>query len=94
MGWLVVPVTSTGRTSSPLLLANAVLMRRLIDRVYAMLYDVAGTAGFEHVHVVDVRPVLSDDLANYKRSWGNELHPTEAGFKAVSAEFVRMIESV
>ena len=76
------------------LLANTVLMRNLIDRLYAMIYTIAGTTGFEHVHVVDLRGLLSDDLSNYETAWGNELHPTEAGFQTVAAKFVQAIESL
>lgn len=75
-------------------LANTIVMKSLIDRLYAMIYSIAGTAGFEHVHVVDVRALLSDDLGNYKKDWGNELHPTADGFETVAAEFVRTIGQI
>jgi hypothetical protein len=42
-----------------------------------------------HVSYIDLRGVLSNSLAAgaYKRSWGNELHPTKAGYAAVARVF-------
>jgi hypothetical protein len=54
--------------------------------------SIAGAAGFEHVAVVDLRPLLSNALpGGYKKSWENELHPTEEGFDAVAGEFARVL---
>jgi lysophospholipase L1-like esterase len=65
------------------------VMRTLIDRFYAMLEDVVKTPGFGHVEVVDLRGTLSIDLSGdrYQESWGNELHPTRAGFNQVARKF-------
>ncbi len=44
----------------------------------------------------DVRPALSNDLVDerYKRSWGNELHPTASGFAAVAARFHQVLQAL
>ena len=44
---------------------------------------------FANLHYVDLRNTLSTVLANdaYKDWWGNELHPTEKGFSAVTDKF-------
>ena len=68
------------------------LMKDMIDRFNAVQRSIAGTAGFEHVTFVDLRPLLSNALpAAYKKSWENELHPTEEGFDAVAGEFARVL---
>jgi hypothetical protein len=40
------------------------------------------------VRHVDLRGTLSNELAGnkYKKSWGNELHPTEDGFTLVAGK--------
>jgi phospholipase/lecithinase/hemolysin len=43
-----------------------------------------------HVRYVDLRPTLSN-AANYKRSWANEFHPTDAGFTLIAAQFASAI---
>lgn len=61
----------------------------LIDRFYAMLRTIAALPAFAHVRIVDLRGQLSTELAGqrYKTWWGNELHPTSAGFAKVAALF-------
>lgn len=65
------------------------IARQLIDRFYGMLQEVATTPSFAHVRVIDLRGVLSTQIANdrYKDWWGNELHPTPAGFSKVANLF-------
>ena len=48
------------------------------------------------MHYVGLRGLLSNALAGaaYKKSWGNELHPTEAGFQAVAGRFNEMLETL
>jgi hypothetical protein len=65
----------------------------LIDRFNRMLRDVAATSGFEHVHYLDLRAVLSNGAA-YKTSWANELHPTKRGFADVGRRFAGLIASL
>ncbi len=63
------------------------LMRVLIDRFNALLASIAGSPNLTHVTYVDLRPTLSNALPKkYKDDWGNELHPTKSGFKAVARE--------
>jgi hypothetical protein len=64
---------------------------KLIDRFNAMLSTVASTAGFDHVHYLDLRNTLSNGAA-YKTWWANELHPTKRGFAAVADKFAAVIE--
>ena len=65
------------------------ITRDLIDRLYAMLAAVVALPAFAHVQVVDLRNALSTDLVNdrYKTWWGNELHPTQQGFRKVAGLF-------
>jgi hypothetical protein len=71
--------------------ANTRVVRTLIDRHNATLRDVAARS--PGVHFVDVRPLLSSDTAGraYQRDWGNELHPTESGFRKVADAFAGVI---
>lgn len=72
------------------------LMVELIDRFNAVQASIAGGPGLEHVHYVDLRALLANTLAGgaYKKSWGNELHPTESGFAAVAGRFNEVLESL
>jgi hypothetical protein len=65
------------------------IARDLIDRLYAMLAAVVALPAFAHVQLVDLRNALSTDLVNdrYKTWWGNELHPTQQGFRKVAGMF-------
>jgi len=65
----------------------------LIDRFNGMLRAVAGAPALKHVSYVDVRSVLSNELAGrrYRQSWENELHPTRAGFVRVAERFHKTI---
>lgn len=70
----------------------AELMRVFNDEV---LPEVAAACGPNVFHV-DVRRVLSNELAGrrYEESWRDEMHATEAGFKAVADLFARRIVEV
>jgi len=72
------------------------VMATLIDRFNGMLAGIAGGPGLEHVHYVDLRGLLSNDLTGgaYKKAWGDELHPTEEGFQAVAARFNQALEGL
>lgn len=65
---------------------NTQMIGALIDRFNAMLRRVAADARFPHVRYVDLRGTLSrgDRYADW---WGNELHPTARGFRAVAKRF-------
>jgi hypothetical protein len=70
--------------------ANTTVLRDLIDRynimLSALVRDLAAT-GLSHVRYVDLRGTLSAALpSGYKADWGNELHPTKAGFAKVTAK--------
>ncbi|NOT34967.1 MAG: hypothetical protein HOP12_12460, partial [Candidatus Eisenbacteria bacterium] len=68
---------------------NTRLMRQVMDRFNAMAKNVAATPGLEHVTYVDLRGLLSAELAGkaYQLSWANELHPTRPGFEVIAAKF-------
>ncbi len=71
------------------------LMKDLIDRFNSVQASIAGSAGFEHVEYVDLRPLLSNQLPNaYKNSWENELHPTGDGFKRVAEAFAETLNGL
>jgi lysophospholipase L1-like esterase len=61
---------------------NQTIVDTLIDRLNAMQQQLAGSPGLEHLHHVDLRPVLPRD--DYREWWANELHPTKAGFRRVA----------
>jgi hypothetical protein len=65
------------------------LMVDLIDRFNDMVESLPSLPGLGHVSYVDLRGLLSNELdgKKYKKAWANELHPTDAGFKTVAAEF-------
>jgi len=69
------------------------VMVDLIDRFNDMLDGLAGQSGLEHVSYVNLRGTLSNELEGmrYKEAWANELHPTDAGFKTVAAEFHKVL---
>jgi lysophospholipase L1-like esterase len=69
---------------------NKEVLRALIDTFNAMLRQVTGTSGFEHVHCLDLRGTLAADTS-YRRDWANELHPTGRGFTAITAKFADVI---
>jgi lysophospholipase L1-like esterase len=68
------------------------MMRGLIDQFNALLKEVAGAPSFEHVKYVDLRGTLKG--TPYKEWWGNELHPTAKGFKAIAARIANAIEKI
>ena len=75
------------------LVENSAVMVDLIDAFNAMLATIPTEKGLEHVTYLDLRPLLSNELAGraYRKSWDNELHPTKAGFQSVADEFSRVL---
>jgi lysophospholipase L1-like esterase len=75
---------------------NRKLMATLIDRFNAMAATVAGGPGLKHVHYVNLRGTLSNELAGnaYQQWWANELHPSERGFEAVANRFHQALRSL
>ena len=58
-----------------------------------MLKIVTSRPEFNHVHFVDLRKTLS--IGNdYQDDWGNELHPTEKGFKKITNKFAQVIDQL
>ena len=71
--------------------ANAAVVAELIDRFNAMLQTIPGGPALGHVHYLDLRGTLTNDLARYRTAWGDELHPTRPGFEAVAKRFADLI---
>jgi lysophospholipase L1-like esterase len=69
------------------------LMKQLIDRLNAMLKDIAAMTEFRHVTYINLRDTLSTG-ANYKQYWANELHPTEKGFELVTNRFAAALDKL
>jgi len=72
------------------------LMVTLIDRFNALVKGIAGGPGLAHLHYVDLRGTLSQQLQGqaYKSWWNDELHPTEQGFAKVAAKFDALIRRI
>jgi lysophospholipase L1-like esterase len=66
----------------------------LIDRFNRMVGELSALPEFAHVRFVDLRNTLSNDRANYRTWWGNELHPTRRGFEAVTARFATVLDTL
>jgi lysophospholipase L1-like esterase len=73
--------------------SNTDAMRDLIDRFNDMLSTLHDEPDLLHVHQIDLRGTLSNDLTGdiYKESWDNELHPEEPGFEAVADRFAEVL---
>ncbi|MCU1253662.1 MAG: hypothetical protein JWQ49_6691 [Edaphobacter sp.] len=76
------------------------MIAELIDRFNTMLQKLLKEPGFENVRYVDLRGTLSN-VADYKKWWANELHPTAGGFLggkdgfgAVAAKFQEVLLQV
>ncbi len=69
------------------------VMRSLMDDFNAMLSALTSVPDLDGVvSYVDLRDLLSDDLANYRDDWANELHPTQSGFRRVAASIAAEVE--
>ena len=77
----------------PDLQANKAVIGSLIDRFNAMVSDISAHPQFAHVQYLDLRPKLPNG-PDYKTYWGNELHPTKAGFTAVTDVFAARIAAL
>jgi len=72
---------------------NAGVVADLIDRFNAMLQTIPADPALSHVRYLDLRNTLTSDLAGYKKSWGDELHPTKSGFGTVAAVFATAVKA-
>jgi hypothetical protein len=72
---------------------NRIIAARLIDRFNAMVASVARDKRFPHVRYVDLRGTLPNG-ASYAQWWGNELHPTKKGFRAVAQKLADAIQRI
>jgi len=69
---------------------NTEVMKVLIDRFNAVLGRIARRPALRgHVRYVSVLDTLTNELqgGKYKRSWADELHPNESGFRKIAARF-------
>lgn len=67
---------------------------QLIDAFNEMIVQLTAQPEFAHVHYIDLRPELSNNPADYKKWWGNELHPTSRGFDAVTKRFADTLSNL
>ena len=65
------------------------IIRLLIDRLYRVMYDIAGDSTKSHVHVVDVRKTLPKVA-----DWADEIHPTNDGFSRVAGKFAATLHGL
>jgi hypothetical protein len=70
------------------------MMRGIMDQLNEMLRSVTTDPALAHVHYLDLRGTLSNQLADYKKWWANELHPTPEGFEAVTAKFAAALNTL
>jgi len=63
------------------------MMQDLMDQFNEMVKSIPTHPDLAHVIYIDLRHTLSNNLADYRDWWGNELHPTEKGFEAVTDKF-------
>ncbi|PYX25002.1 MAG: hypothetical protein DMG87_02590 [Acidobacteria bacterium] len=72
------------------------MMKDLMDQFNEMVASLSGHPGLDHVHYVDLRKTLSNNLVNddYKAWWANELHPSDQGFHAVTKKFAAALEAL
>ena len=79
---------------------NTKTIATLIDKFNDMICRLPEEDRFKHVHYVNLRNTLSNDLTRedgkrkYKLDWGDELHPTNEGFSKVAAEFSKTIDNL
>jgi hypothetical protein len=84
--WLDPSLTRKGYDRREDAVVRRAIIRELIDAFNEMLGDVARKSA--NTHYVDLRGTLTD------AQWANELHPTKAGFLAVTAKIERTIRRV
>lgn len=75
---------------------NAATLKVLVDRFNSIIEAIPKQSGYEHICYVRVKGTLSSQLApqqQYQGDWGNELHPTRAGFRRVAAKFNEAIDN-
>ena len=77
--WIGAPMTARGIMEDTL---RRALVSRLIDRLYALLFDLAGDSAESNIWVVDCRGALPE-----LGDWVDEIHATSAGFGKVAARF-------
>lgn len=84
--WLQPAFHRKGHTD---LARNALVMRELMDRFNALLATLPAHPGLGHVTHLDLRGTLVGEVrgARYRQHWGDELHPTRAGFAAIAQRF-------
>lgn len=86
-GWLATPLRSK-KIMDPKLQAG--IVRLMIDAFYARLEgfaDATGTGTTKGVYLIDNRRTV-------KARWNDELHPTDAGFADVAANFAKVLKAL
>lgn len=67
------------------------MVRELIDGFNGVLAGIA--QAFPHVRHLNLRETLPTD-GTYKKYWDNETHPTDKGFKLVTARFATLLSTL
>ncbi len=67
------------------------MVRELIDGFNDVLAGIA--QAFPHVRHLNLRETLLTD-GTYKKYWDNETHPTDKGFKLVTAKFANLLSAL
>ena len=84
--WLDPSLSRKGYDRTTDVTVRRTIVRQLIDAFNEMLKGIASPGS--GIHHVDLRGSLKDS------QWGNELHPTEAGFKVVAARIEQTLRSI
>ena len=71
---------------------NIETMQVAVNALNEMLASLREEPGLQHVHYVDLRPLLSCRLGEHLNDWVDELHPSEEGFQKVADAFLGVIE--
>lgn len=88
--WLAPAFEQRGYACGP---ATIDAMRELIDELNRMQASVA--AGFPgRVHHVQLTGTLSSAPDEYRRHWGNELHPTAEGFGLLARRLLKALDQI
>lgn len=90
--WLKPGLSAKGYTNTQ---EGCDILVLLMSSFNKLLQSIVATTGFEHVTYVDMRPLLSNRLPDaYRKSWDNELHPTDDAYALVAKEFDKAIQKV
>ena len=90
-GWIEPILYKYGHTD---LQTNTNEMEKVIDRFNEVMQSISKE--FDHVHYVDLRPQLSNDVSanGYRKDWRDEVHPKTSGFERLAQVFDNAIKAL